>query len=92
MCRLMLRHEDQLASLRQDRGLIVFVKQDQHSVLPALYKASTAWHEKKDQNAQSENPSPLKTVLLSCVIRELLQRLQTVVATEESRNNLRKVG
>ena len=72
--------------------LIVFVKQDQHSVLPALYKASTAWHEKKDQNAQSENPSPLKTVLLSCVIRELLQRLQTVVATEESRNNLRKVG
>ncbi|CAE7945894.1 Pol [Symbiodinium sp. KB8] len=92
MCRLMLRHEEQLALLKQDRGLVVFVKQDQHSILPALYKASTAWNEKKDKAVTLEAGLTLKTVLLSCVIKEILSRLQTVTATEAGKGKLQTAG
>ena len=69
MCRLMLRHEEQVALIKQDRGLVVFIKQDQHSILPALYKASAAWNEQKEKAATLEAWLTLKTVLLSCVIK-----------------------
>ncbi|CAE7323581.1 Pol [Symbiodinium necroappetens] len=92
VCRLLLRHEEQLALIRQDRGLIVFVKQDQHSILPALYKASAAWNEKKEKAANLEAGLSLKTVLLSCVIRELLSRLQTVTSTEDGKAKLLAAG
>ncbi|OLP75296.1 LINE-1 retrotransposable element ORF2 protein [Symbiodinium microadriaticum] len=92
MCRLLLRHEEQLALIRQDRGLIVFVKQDQHSILPALYKASATWNEKKEKAANLEAGLSLKTVLLSCVIRELLSRLQTVTSTEDGKAKLLAAG
>ncbi|CAE7243260.1 Pol, partial [Symbiodinium necroappetens] len=92
MCRLMLRHEEQLALIKQDRALVVFVKQDQHSILPALYKASAAWNDKKEKADTMEAGLTLKTVLLSCVIKEILSRLQTVTATEAGKGKLLAAG
>ncbi|OLP79705.1 LINE-1 retrotransposable element ORF2 protein [Symbiodinium microadriaticum] len=92
MCRLMLRHEEQLALIKKDRALVVFVKQDQHSILPALYKASAAWNDKKEKADTLEAGLTLKTVLLSCVIKEILSRLQTVTATEAGKNKLLTAG
>ncbi|CAE7831148.1 pol [Symbiodinium sp. CCMP2592] len=87
--KLLLQHEDRINCLSLDRGLVMFLKEDTHSVLPAMMRAAKEWNARKDQG-DDRLVSPLRTVLLANLIKELQQRLQHVVATQEGRESLRK--
>ena len=77
MGKLLLRHEEFISHLRKDMGFILFFEQDKHSVLPSLMDVAKAHREKLDQG-NTEIKSPLRTLLLNCLLRELLQRTQQV--------------
>ena len=74
--RMLLRHEDSINLAALDRGLVVLIKQDRQSILPSMLQAAKVWRESETDSL--ERTQPLRTVLLACLIRELLQRLQTV--------------
>ena len=87
--KLLLRHEEALAMQRKEKNFALFFRQDQRSLLPNLMKISRDWNERKDAGDQPLE-SPLRTVLLGCLLKELLARLQQVVATEPGRAALLK--
>ena len=88
--RMLLRRKDSINLAALDRGLVVFIKQDRQSILPSMLQAAKAW--KESEQDSPERTQPLRTVLLACLVRELLQRLQTVSATQEGRTPLLKAG
>ncbi|CAE7416447.1 unnamed protein product [Symbiodinium sp. CCMP2592] len=91
--KLVLKHEEALHSIRKDTSYVMFFRQDEKSLVPNLMEVARQWREK----ATSATPdpalqSPLRTVLINCLLKELLQRTQRVVATEEGRANLKEMG
>ena len=74
---------------RKEKNFALFFRQDQRSLLPNLMKISRDWNERKDAGDQPLE-SPLRTVLLGCLLKELLARLPQVVATEPGRAALLK--
>ena len=88
--RMLLRHEDAINLAALDRGLVGFIKQDRHSILPSMLQEAKVWKESAPDS--QEKAQPLRTVLISCLVRELLQRLQTVPATAEGRGTATKMG
>ncbi|CAE7840575.1 unnamed protein product [Symbiodinium sp. KB8] len=89
MSKIILKHEEQLAALRKDTQFVLFFRQDDKSILPSLMNVSREWKAKQAAGDQSIQSSQ-RTVLISCLLRELLARIQRVVATEEGRDSLRK--
>ncbi|CAE7369550.1 unnamed protein product, partial [Symbiodinium microadriaticum] len=89
MGKLLLKHESFLSNLRKDMGYVMFFKQDQHSILPALMAVAKANREKAEAGS-TEVQSPLRTLLLNCLLKELIQRAQKVSATEEGRASLQQ--
>ena len=88
MGKLLLRHEEFISHLRKDMGFVMFFRQDKsQSVLPSFMEVARAHREKVDQGS-TEIKSPLRTLLLNCLLKELLQRTQQVCATEEGRQSL----
>lgn len=87
--KLLLKHEATLASLRQDKSFVLFFRQDEHSLLPNLMQVSKEWHEKRAAGDMSVT-TPLKTVLMGCLLKELLARLQRVTSTAEGRTSLQR--
>ena len=70
-------------------GFVSFFKPDQRSVLPALMEVARTYREKVEEGS-SELKSPLRTLLLNCFMKELLQRVQKVSATEEADSAFKK--
>ncbi|CAE7203301.1 unnamed protein product [Symbiodinium necroappetens] len=89
LSKIILKHEEQLAALRKDTQFVLFFRQDDKSILPSLMNVSREWKAKQAAGDQSIQSSQ-RTVLISCLLRELLARMQRVVATEEGRDSLRK--
>ena len=85
--KILLQHEDSIQQIMQDRGFMLFFREDQRSLLPSMMAMSKEWHLKKDKGEQLLT-SPLRTVLFANVIKEMLQRMQTIAATEEGRRAL----
>ncbi|CAE7817602.1 unnamed protein product [Symbiodinium sp. CCMP2592] len=93
LSKLVLKHEEALHNLRKDTAYVLFFRQDEKSLVPNLMEVARQWREK----AASATPdpglqSPLRTVLINCLLKELLQRTQRVVATEAGRADLQKMG
>ena len=88
LARLLTQHEDQLAALRMDKAFVLFARQDTYSIIPAMYAISVEWNQKREENPEVVQ-SPLRTLLLACLIRELLQRIQKMVATSEGMDKLK---
>lgn len=89
MGKLLLKHEAFLANLRKDMGYMLFFRQDERSVLPALMEVARVNREKQEAGS-TEVQSPLRTLLLNCLLKELLQRAQQIAATEEGRSSLQQ--
>ncbi|CAE7580280.1 Pol [Symbiodinium sp. CCMP2592] len=88
LARLLVQHEDQLAALRMDKGFVLFARQDQFSLIPAMYAISKEWNHTRETEPEKLQ-SPLRTLLLACLIRELMQRIQKMVATTEGMDKLK---
>ncbi|OLP83545.1 hypothetical protein AK812_SmicGene35684 [Symbiodinium microadriaticum] len=89
LSKIVLKHEEQLAALRKDTQFVLFFRQDDKSILPSLMNVSREWKAKQAAGDQSIQSSQ-RTVLISCLLRELLARIQRVVATEPGRESLKK--
>ncbi|OLP99129.1 Copia protein [Symbiodinium microadriaticum] len=87
--KLLLKHEEQLAALRKDTQFVLFFRQDDKSILPSLMSVSREWKAKQAAGDQSIQSSQ-RTVLINCLLKELLARVQRVVATEPGRDSLKK--
>ena len=82
-----------LHNLRKDMAYVLFFRQDDKSLVPSLMEVAKEWRER----AATATPdpalhSPLRTVLINCLLKELLQRTQRVTATEAGRADLQKMG
>ncbi|CAE7201961.1 unnamed protein product [Symbiodinium sp. CCMP2592] len=88
LSKIVLKQEEQLSLLRKDTQFVLFLRQDDKSILPALMAASKEW--KAKQEAGENLQSSQRTVLLNCLLRELLARVQRVVATAPGRESLKK--
>eukprot|EP00439_Symbiodinium_sp_Y106_P077496 s968_g16.t1 len=86
MGKLLLKHEEFLSFLRKDMAYVLFFRQDQ---LPNLMEVSKA-NKEKTAAGSTEVHSPLRTLLLNCLLKELLQRTQKVAATAEGRSSLQQ--
>ncbi|CAE7260053.1 Pol, partial [Symbiodinium sp. CCMP2456] len=89
MGKLLLKHEQFISHLRRDMGYVMFFKQGEQSLIPSLMEVAKQ-HRAMTDAGSTDLQSPLGTLLLNCLLRELLQRAQTVSATEEGRNSLQQ--
>ncbi|CAE7238605.1 unnamed protein product, partial [Symbiodinium sp. CCMP2592] len=91
--KLMLQHEDMLAAQRVDKVFILFVRQDYASIIPNLHSISQQFHQKtQDSSGDPQITSPLRTLLMACLIRENLARIQKMVSTSEGQGKLQAAG
>ncbi|CAE7274187.1 unnamed protein product, partial [Symbiodinium sp. KB8] len=90
LARALLHHEDQLAAQRMDKDFVLFMRQDYASIIPNLHAISTEWHAKKEEGHEGLTSS-LRTVLLACLVKELLARVQNMASTTEGQGKLQAV-
>eukprot|EP00439_Symbiodinium_sp_Y106_P029925 s7098_g3.t1 len=91
MSKVVLQQADALQLLQLDRGFMMFLKQDARSILPSLLNMSREWRQKKEQGDPTL-VSPLRTILLAGLLKEMLQRLQAISATAEGRKSAQAAG
>ena len=89
LTRVVLQQEQVISRLRHDKGFVLFMKQGEDGTLGALMRVAREWNAKKAQGNQALR-SPLKTVLLSSMVKELLNLAQQAVASEENKARMVK--
>ena len=82
--RVVLQQEDVISRLRQDKNFVLFMRNDANGTLATLMRISREWRSKKSLETE-QLTSPLRTVLIACMVRELMNQAQQTVATEDSR-------
>ncbi|CAE7187361.1 unnamed protein product [Symbiodinium necroappetens] len=84
LTKVIIRQEDQLAELRGDKGFCLFLREDPEvSILPALIQISKDWHTRQDAR-DATLKSPLRTLLMACLIRRLRELMVLMTSTPES--------
>ncbi|CAE7517259.1 unnamed protein product [Symbiodinium microadriaticum] len=84
LTKVIVRQEDQLAELRGDKGFCLFLREDPEvSILPALIQISKDWHARQDAR-DATLKSPLRTLLMACLIRRLRELMVLMTSTPES--------
>ncbi|CAE7712740.1 pol [Symbiodinium necroappetens] len=84
LTKIVIRQEDQLAELRGDKGFFLFLKEEPEvSVIPALIQISKDWHARQDAG-DTTLQSPLRTLLMACLVRRLRELIVLMTATPES--------
>ncbi|CAE7180604.1 unnamed protein product [Symbiodinium necroappetens] len=91
LARLVMRQEDLLAELRMDKNLILFMRTDEESILPGLIEISRDWNDRKAAG-DTELTSPLRTVLLACLMRQLKERITKMTSEPEGIQKLQGAG
>ncbi|CAE7619605.1 unnamed protein product [Symbiodinium necroappetens] len=91
LARLALRQETQLAELRMDKGFVMFFKQDQISILPGLYAVSKEFNAKQAEG-HPELTTPLRTLLLACLMRQFRERVVHMMGSPEGIHKLQTAG
>ena len=89
LTRVVLQQEEVISRLRQDKVFMLFMKQTEEGTLGSLMRVAKEWHKQKSQET-SVVRSPLRTVLMSSMIKELLNLAQQAVATEENKARMLK--
>ncbi|CAE7892707.1 unnamed protein product, partial [Symbiodinium necroappetens] len=84
LTKVVIRQEDQLAELRGDKGFCLFLREDPEvSIIPALIQISKDWHARQEAR-DSMLKSPLRTLLMACLIRRLRELMVLMTSTPES--------
>ncbi|CAE7841588.1 unnamed protein product, partial [Symbiodinium sp. KB8] len=82
--RLALRHEEEIRLLQQDTTLVLWFSPGQDSVLPNLYQTAVAF-KKRQQSEPTWGLAhvPLKQVMATAMYRELRERNQKVLQSQD---------
>ncbi|CAE7237125.1 Pol [Symbiodinium sp. CCMP2592] len=91
LARMVLRQEDMLAELRMDKLFICFLREDEISVLPGLYQVSKEYH-KQQEEGTLQAQSPLRTLLLACMMKQLRDRINHMMGAQEGIAKLQTAG
>ena len=84
MTKIIIRQEDQLAELRGDKGFFIFLREDpEMSVIPGLVQISKDWHSRLEAGDLALQ-SPLRTLLLACLIKRLRELMVLMTSTSEA--------
>ena len=89
LAKTVLRQQEELKVLRQDTGFILFLKPGEDGVMSVLYKAALTFKAKQEaEPAWQLGQLPLRMVLALTMFKELTDRLNQTLASQEK---LRKV-
>eukprot|EP00439_Symbiodinium_sp_Y106_P048415 s2209_g6.t1 len=91
LARAVLRQEDLLAELRMDKMFILFIREDAISVLPSLYQVSKEYHQQQEEGTLTAQSS-LRTLLLACMMKQLRDRINHMLSTQEGTRKLQTAG
>ena len=92
LVKLVLRHEDSINIWRAECSFVLFVKTGvPGSLVPALFAAKDEWQRIKTAKPETVK-SPMRCVLLSCLVRELHNRLQILQKDTARRESMAKLG
>ena len=74
-----------------DKGFVMFFKQDQISILPGLYAVSKEFNAKQAEG-NLELTTPLRTLLLACLMRQFRERVVHMMGSQEGVHKLQTAG
>ncbi|CAE6965102.1 Kcnh5 [Symbiodinium sp. CCMP2456] len=89
MTRMSLRHEAELARLKQDTGFMLFIDTADYSCLAKLRAAGDKW---QTQYANQQVTTSLKVVLMSGLCQLLRRKVEELQKDEANLERLMKVG
>ena len=84
LAKTVLRQQEEIRLLRQDTALIIFLKPGQDSILHHLYQVAVQFKAKQEAEPNwTLGQLPLRMVLANALFRELIERLNKVLASQE---------
>ncbi|CAE6956879.1 Pol [Symbiodinium sp. CCMP2592] len=89
LTRVVLQQEEVISRLRHEKAFMLFMKQTEEGTLGSLMKVAKEWNRQKSLETTAIR-SPLRTVLMSSMVKELLNLAQQAVATEENKARMIK--
>ncbi|CAE7934299.1 Pol, partial [Symbiodinium necroappetens] len=84
LSKVVLKQEEIISRLRHDKIFVLFMRNETNGTLGTLMKIAKDWRSKKNME-EAQLQSPLKTVLLASMLREVMNLAQQAVATEEAK-------
>ena len=84
LSKVVLKQEEIISRLRHEKIFVLFLKNETSGTLGTLMKIAKDWRAKKNQATETLQ-SPLRTVLLASMLREVMNLAQQAVATEEAK-------
>jgi len=91
MAKMIMRQEEIIAELRMDKNLLLYFKENDFSILPGLYQVAKEWG-KQQEEGMSQTTSPLRTLLLACLIQQLRERVNHMTENAEGIGKLQAAG
>ncbi|CAE7869369.1 Pol, partial [Symbiodinium necroappetens] len=84
LSKVVLKQEEIISRLRHEKIFVLFRRNEANGTLGTLMKIAKDWRTKKDSDEEALQ-SPLRTVLLASMLREVMNLAQQAVATEEAK-------
>ena len=91
MAKMIMRQEEVIAELRMDKAFMLYFREDEVSILPGLYQVAKEWS-KQQEEGTSQTTSPVRTLLLACLIQQLRDRVAYMTADAEGVTKLQAAG
>ncbi|CAE7524862.1 Pol [Symbiodinium sp. CCMP2592] len=91
LAKMIMRQEEIIAELRMDKALMLYFREDEISILPGLYRVATEWS-KQQEEGTIQTTSPIRTLLLACLIQQLRDRVAHMTADAEGVSKLQAAG
>ena len=83
MAKMIMRHEEIIAELRMDKNLMLYFR--------GLYQVAKEWGQQQEEGT-SQTTSPIRTLLLACLIQQLRDRVNHMTADSEGIAKLQAAG
>ncbi|CAE7234951.1 unnamed protein product, partial [Symbiodinium sp. CCMP2456] len=84
LAKTVLKQQEELRVLRQDTAFIMFMKPGQDSILHHLYSTAVAFKAKQEADPTWQlGQQPLRMVLAQALFREVVNRLNSTIASQE---------
>ena len=74
-----------------DKTLMLYFREDDISVLPGLYQVAKEWGRQQEEGT-NQTTSPIRTLLLACLIQQLKERVNYMTAGPEGITKLQAAG
>ncbi|CAE7872887.1 Pol, partial [Symbiodinium sp. KB8] len=84
LSRVVLKQEEIISRLRREKIFVLFMRNEINGTFGTLMKIAKDWRNKKNLD-EGQLQSPLRTILLASMLREVMNLAQQAVATEDSK-------